>query len=221
MREFYAVVPDGVDVTTVSLGIEKLADSDMDGALKDAERAARQLANFDVDLVYFLGVPPIVRSSKGFDKVLIERMSQASGLPAITDITAVMDAMRSMNLKTVAMATPFQPPMNELIKQYLHAEGLEVIHMDGLGIVRNVEIRRLPIPVEYSFARKTFSESKLKPDGLYIPCGGWGSIHNIAPLEQDLDTTAVTWMNALIWSAMKCRGISHPIKSYGKLLASV
>lgn len=221
IREFYEVVPDGVDMTTVSLTIQQLDDANLDAALKGIELACKQLSNFDVDIIYLLGVPPIVLKGPGFGKVLEERMSQASGLPSITDITGVMDAMRDRSLRTLAMATPFEPIVNERIRQYLRAEGIDVLHMNGLGIRKNVEIRRLPIPVEYTFARKTYSESPQKPDGLYIPCGGWGSIHHVDLLERDLDTTVVTWMNAFIWSSMRRYGVKHPIKGFGKLLASV
>src|SRR5262245_24012103 len=59
--EFYEAVPEGVDMTTVSLTIQQLSDDDMDEAIKGMERAARQLANFDVDVIYQSGVPPVVR----------------------------------------------------------------------------------------------------------------------------------------------------------------
>ena len=60
--EFYEAVPEGVDMTTVSLTIQQLSDNDMDEAIKGMERAAKQLANFDVDIIYQSGVPPVVRS---------------------------------------------------------------------------------------------------------------------------------------------------------------
>ena len=75
--------------------------------------------------------------------------------------------------------------------------------------------------MEYSVARRTFLDSEKKPEGIYIPCGGWGSIHNIDLLEKDLDTTVVTWMNAMIWSAMKRGKVAGPIEGFGKLLASL
>ena len=53
--EFYEAVPEGVDMTTVSLTIQQLSDDDMDEAIKGMERAAKQLASFDVDLIYQSG----------------------------------------------------------------------------------------------------------------------------------------------------------------------
>ncbi len=216
--EFYEAVPQGVDMTTVSLTIQQLSDNDMDEAIK--ERAAKQLANFDVDVIYQSGVPPVVRRGHKFGDELADRLSQASGLPAITDMSSVIDAMRTTKLNTLAMATPFEQFINDRLVDYLAAEKIEVVNNTALGIKRNVEIRRLPIPVEYTVARKTFLESAKTPDGIYIPCGGWGSIHNIDRLEKDLDTTVVTWMNAMIWSSMRRGKVTGPIHGFGKLLAS-
>src|SRR5262249_61595206 len=79
--EFYEAVPEGVDMTTVSLTIQQLSDDDMDEAIKGMERAAKQLASFDVDLIYQSGVPPVVRRGLGFGDELADRLSQAAGLP--------------------------------------------------------------------------------------------------------------------------------------------
>src|SRR6266567_8121696 len=85
--EFYEAVPEGVDMTTVSLTIQQLSDNDMDEAIKGMERAAKQLANFDVDVIFQSGVPPVVANGKpGYASELQDRLEQASGLPAITDM---------------------------------------------------------------------------------------------------------------------------------------
>jgi maleate cis-trans isomerase len=222
IREWYQVVPDGIDISAVSLTISRLTDDNMEEAISGMERAARQLADFDVDVIFQSGVPPIVaRGTPGFHNELQDRLAQASGLPAITDMAAVIDAMHFCNLRTVAMATPFRQFINDRLVKYLGNEQITVTSNKALGIERNTEIRRLPIPVEYQTARKAFLAAPATPDGLYIPCGGWGSMHNIEPLEQDLDTTVVTWMNAMIWSAMKRGKAAGPVAGFGKLLATL
>jgi maleate isomerase len=222
IREWYQVVPDGVDITTVSLTIERLTDDNMEEAIAGMERAAKQLSNFDVDVIFQSGVPPIVaRQKPKFAEEIQDRLSQAAGLPAITDMAAVIDAMQTSKVRTVAMATPFKQVINDRLVKYLATEGVDVIHNKALGIERNTEIRRLPIPIEYQTAREAFVGAPRKPDALYIPCGGWGSMHNIALLERDLDTTVITWMNVMIWSSMRRGGVRGPVEGFGKLLASL
>jgi maleate isomerase len=221
VREWYEVVPEGIDITCCSLTIQALTDDNMEEALKGMERAAKQLSNFDVDVVYQGGVPPIVARGPGFHNELTDRLSQACGLPVITDMGAVLEAMRDLRLRTMAMATPFRQFINDRLVDYLANEQITITHNKALGIERNTEIRRLPIPVEYQTARKAFEDSPQRPEGLYIACGGWGSIHNVDLLERDLDTTVVTWMNAWIYSAMKRAKVAGPIAGFGKLLASL
>lgn len=220
IREFYEVVPDGVDVTTVTLSVQQLGDNDMRKAGKGIEQACKQLAAFEVSLIYFLGIPPIVLQGPGFDRILADRMSQASGLPAITDMTGVLQAMRHLNMRSVVLATPFDSSINDRIKVYLQSEGVEVTHIKGLHMRKNAEIRRLPVSIEYVTARRAFLDSPTRSDGIYVACGSWGSMHNIEPLEKDLETSVVSWLNAFIWSSLRQGGVRASVRGFGRLLAS-
>ena len=93
--------------------------------------------------------------------------------------------------------------------------------MKGLRIRKNVDSRKLPIPVEYTFAREVARESPVEPDGIYIPCGGWGSVHNIRRLEDDLGKPVITWFQVMIWWTLKQAGVRAPIAGFGKLLESL
>lgn len=221
IREIYEVLPDGVDVTIATLSVRALTREELSKIFEGAERAAEQLARYDVDMVYQSGVPPLAIRGPGCDRELVAKMEKASGLPACTDFTGVMEAFRALSLKRLVMATPFEDDMNGLIRDFLKPEGFEIVHMKGLQIVRNADIRKLPIPVEYTHARQAFRESPQEPDGIYIPCGGWGSVHNIQRLEHDLGKPVVTWLQAMLWYAMRRMGVHEPIRGFGKLLETL
>ena len=218
VREFYEVVPEGVDLTLSALTIRQLSIEDLEEALMNIEKVAQQLASFEVDMIYLQGVPPLTIKGPGYDREVMARMEKASGLPALTDITGVMQAFRKLSLKRLIMASPFKDDVNQRIKDYLKPEGFDIVHMKGLQIHRNVDIRKLPIPVEYRFAREVFRESPVEPDGIYIPCGGWGSVHNIRRLENDLGKPVVTWFQGMIWASLEKMGIREPIHGFGRLL---
>ena len=46
----------------------------------------------------------------------------------ITDMSAVIEAMRALKLRTLAMATPFGPFINERLVKYLASEQITVTH---------------------------------------------------------------------------------------------
>src|SRR2546422_11523414 len=91
VREFYEVVPDGVALPMASLTIRQLTVEDLEEAMTGVERAAEQLARFEVDMIYLLGVPPIVLRGAGYDQEVIKRMERVASRPACTDITGVME----------------------------------------------------------------------------------------------------------------------------------
>src|SRR3954470_3837887 len=60
VREFYEVVPEGIEITIASLMVQKVAKKDMDDMMAQVGRAAEVLAGTGVDAIYLGGVPPIV-----------------------------------------------------------------------------------------------------------------------------------------------------------------
>lgn len=221
VREFYEIVPPGVDLSTVSLTVTNLGDEAIREAGRGVEAACKQLAQYDVDLIYFLGAPPIVLQGPGFHRVLDDRMSQAAGLPAICDISGVLAAMRALDVKRVALATPFEPVINERMRVYLASEGFEMTGNEYLNMRRNADIRRLPIRAEYDLARKAVEASQPRADAIYTACGSWGSVHHLAQLERDLGVKAVSWFSAFVWSTLRHGMIGGIDARFGRLLASL
>ena len=58
------------------------------------------------------------------------------------------------------MATPFEQFINDRLVKYLAAEKIEITNNTALGIKRNMEIRRLPIPVEYTDGAQDLSSNR-------------------------------------------------------------
>ena len=220
-REFYEVVPEGVEITIASLLVQKVAKKDMDEMMAQVSRAAEVLAEKGVDAIYLGGVPPIVMKHPGYDLEVVAQLEQASGRPASTDMTGVMDAFRALGLQRLVMATPFEDWVNDLIKKYVKPAGFDIVHMRGMPLVSGSERKALPLHVEYTFTRDVFRACPQEVDGIYIPCGGWGTVHNVARMEQDLGKPVVTWFTAMIWWFLTRTGVKAPIRGFGTLLESI
>ena len=221
VREFYEAVPEGIDITVASLLVQKVAKKDMDEMMSMVGRTAEVLAEKGVHAIYLGGVPPIVMKHPGYDLEVVEELRKASGLPASTDMTGVMDAFRALGLKRLVMSTPFEGWVNDLIKKYVAPAGFDIVHMGGIPLASGSERKALPAHVEYTFTREVFRQCSEEVDGIYIPCPGWGTIHNIARMEQDLGKPVVTWFNAMIWWFLTTTGVKAPIRGFGTLLESI
>jgi maleate cis-trans isomerase len=189
--------------------------------MQDVGGAATSLAQRGVDAIYVGGVPPIVMRAPGYDLDLIAQLEQLTQRPCCTDVTGSMEAFRALGIKRLVMAAPFEDWVIDLIKTYYAASGFDIVHMKGLPLVSGAERFALPVEVEYTFTRQVFRECMGSVDGIYIPCGGWGTVHNVARLEQDLGKPVVTWFIAKIWWFLTKQGIKAPIRGFGSLLESI
>jgi len=222
MREFYEVVPEGVDLTIGPLTVQTISRESMSDMMKHVGSAIELIAEKGVDAIYLGGIPPIVMQHPGYDlEVVAEMEKRSGGLPCSTDVTGVMDAFRELGIKRLVMAAPFEDWVIELIKTYYGVAGFDIVHMKGMPLKTSTQRRALPIEVEYTFTRQVFRECKEPVDGVYIPCGGWGTVYNVERLEQDLGKPVVTWFTGMIWWFLKRHGVRAPIRGFGSLLASL
>lgn len=221
IREFYDVVPDGIDITIATLGVNRWTREEFDEAVKGVERATGLLASKGVDVIYLGGIPPMVIGEHGYHRKIASRMEEIGGRPACTDIAGVLAAFQFLGIKRIAMASPFEDWLNDLIKEHFAFDGIEIVHMKGLQIQTGLPLRSMPNSVEYTFAREVFRSAPIKPDAIYIPASGWTSARNIARLEQDLGVPVITLFNAMMWWFLTKTGVKIPIRGFGRLLESI
>jgi maleate cis-trans isomerase len=221
VREFYSVVPEGVDITCGPLTVQKISRESMADMLKAVSSAAELLAEKGVDAIYLGGVPPIVMREPGYDRDLVAEMERVTGKPCSTDVSGVFDAFQHLGIQRVVMAAPFEDWVIALIKTYYGAAGYDIVHMKGMPLTTSTQRRELPLDLEYTFTRQVVSEYAGSFDGIYIPCGGWGTVQNVERMEQDLGKPVVTWFIAMIWWFLTKRGIRAKIRGFGSLLESI
>jgi len=109
----------------------------------------------------------------------MNRLTVVLSALALAGTAAECEAMRALKLRTLAMATPFRQLIND---QLVHGHAQQ-------GARYRTQYRDPPTAdPKYNLARTAYLECEKRPDGIYIPCGGWGSIHSVDLLERYLDT---------------------------------
>ena len=66
---------------------------------------------------------------------LLERLRAETGLPVSTMTEAVVDGLRSVGAKRVAVATAYSDLVNDRLADFLKRSGCEVLSMKGFGLV--------------------------------------------------------------------------------------
>jgi maleate isomerase len=215
--EFYKIVPKGVVLVPAIIGLFHLTKDELKAAYLKYKAAARDLAEVGVDVIVLAGSPLFQLKGFGSDLEIIQEVEKEMGIPATTSVTAEVEAMRYLRMKTIVIATPFREEVNQRSASWYQKAGFEVLKIKGLGIEKNSEIARLPFYAPYQLAKEIFLENP-GADGIYIACPRWGTIEVIEKLEQDVGVPVVTSSQATIWMALRKANVRESIQGYGRLM---
>ncbi|MBI4329766.1 MAG: hypothetical protein HY673_00620 [Chloroflexi bacterium] len=214
--DFHSVIPEGVELKICNLGITSHSEKEVDLALAKLEDAARRLAFAGAQFISVEGTPLVSLKGFGFDKEIIGRLREITGVPVTTSLTATVDALKALKLKKLVMASPLTHQFDERVKTFLERSGFEVIHVKSLNITYNRDVHLLPRNRAYMVAKEAFAEAP-GAEGIYIPCGAWCPPWCIALIEADLGVPAVHSRQATTWVGLRALGVREPVKGWGRL----
>lgn len=218
--EFYKMAPEGVVLVTTSTNIRELTDAEFERALGEYEQAGKILATEEVDFILVGGTPVIALRGSGADLAIAAQIQAATGIPSLHNFTAVVKSLQKLNIRKIAVATPYRDAVNERHKHFLEANGFEVVKIKGMQLERNVEIAKTPPYAAYRLAKETFREAK-GAEGIYISCSRWQTVSFIEALEQDVKVPVISNSLSSIWAAFVQTGVGSARSGFGRLMNSL
>lgn len=218
--EFNKLLPDGVVMVYTCLGVQDHVQEEFDRAFAKLEDATSALARERSDAIIAGGSPVLdVRGIE--DTELIAHLeSLTGGVPVNTTRRAAEEAMRSLGMRRIVVATPWKDEINRHTEAALARKNFEVLAIDGLQIGPTVDIAFLPEYAGYRLAREVFRRAP-DADGIYIPCARFEVVSRIEALEAELHVPVVTSIQAMVWWGLRRIGFREPIEGYGRLMREV
>ncbi len=216
--EFIQMLPANVSLHVTRL---TLSNVDPDSTLKivaELETEARNLADADVDIVVLAATAPSTRLGKGYDAKLIARMQSASGKPATTAATAMLDAITTLGIKRIALAAAWSSGTNQVVTDFLNAHGIEVVSQVAMEVTRNNDIARLHPSTALEHGKKA---DRPDADAVFLACGNWWTASIVEELERAVGKPVLTTNNVTIWHALKKIGGHTSVPGFGRLLAQM
>lgn len=210
--EFYEMVPQGVTVHTSRMWLTSLTPKGLKKMADDAPRAAKYLSQAGVDVVVYGCTSGSLIGGVGWEKRLVESIVEKVKIPTITTASAVVNALKQMEVRKVVIATPYPQEINKLEKQFLEENGIKVLNIRG---VLGSPISSHPPWVPYKLSKEIFDPQS---DGVFISCTDFRTIEIIEKLERDLGRPVITSNQASLWATLRTGKIQETIKGYGRLL---
>lgn len=179
--------------------------------------ASTLLATSEVDVIafgctsctYFVS-PEKVRSA----------MREKAGCVPVLTADAVLDAMRAMKLKRIAVVGPRTEMVTKREVEFLVEAGLDIAASRCLGLGATEEERRAigRVPPEVVY-RLALSVDSPDVDAIFVSCTQLPTLGLIDQLERALKKPVITSNQATMWRCLRAIKFSKSVQGFGRLLS--
>ena len=147
------------------------------------------------------------------EAALVAKIERATGIAFITAFAAVLEALEHLEVRRVALATPYARETTLRGKAHLEAHGIDVVSWGNLEDVKNI-YDETPSRA-YELARRV---DVPEAQAVFMSGLGMPTVDVLARLERDLGKPAVSSCSAMMWKALRVAGVKASVKGFGRLL---
>jgi arylmalonate decarboxylase len=216
--EAAAMYPTGIRFEAVGLDLKTMTPQGYDEVLERIVPAAKSLRRQGAQALVLMGTSLSFYKGAAFNRELAQRVSTASGCPAVTMSTAVTEGLNSVGGKRLAVATAYDDEVNQRLRIFLQEEGFEVLTMRGLGVENVADIHNVTADGLLKFSVEVF-ESAQRPDALLVSCGGLRTLDLLEPLERRCKVPVVSSLPHALRAGVRLLGHSGRVSGHGRLLS--
>ena len=198
-----AAIPDSITNGTLAAQADLLADC-----------AATLLPDGSLDVVCYACTSGSLVI--GEERVFAELKRGAPGAEPTSLISGVIRALRRLQAKRIAVATPYLDEINQRELDYLEQAGFEVLSICGLNLEKDSDMVRVAPEFIAEFA---LAQDRADADAIFVSCGALRTLGVIGEVEARAGKPAVCSNQAMIWDCLRLAGIDDRFEGYGSLLS--
>jgi len=217
-EEGVAMYGDKLKFVVTGLGVERMTPDGFEAVLPKIPAAAEKLASEGAEAIELTGTSLTFYKGEAFNQKLRETVTKASGLKATTMSNGVIDGLKAVGAKRVAVATAYNDEVNERLHAFLLEHGLEPLVVKGLGIEAMTDVDKVTQNDLVEFGARVRATAP-DADSLLVSCGGFRTLEIIAPLEAKTGVPVISSMPHGLWAGARLVGMNGAAPGYGKLLS--
>lgn len=224
---WYKHAPEGVEIVPTFIGFRSGQKEGFLQGFERAEQIAMQLKEVGCDIIAVSGTPPFLIKGLDFERQWAADLSKKIGLPVVTPMEPHAIALKTMNMKKVAIATYYGNELNQAIVNYFDRFGIESavirgfsFHGQGEGLYATplLALDEVSYMDVYRHCKRGLQQLGASFDAIYINGGGWDAAPAVELLERDLKVRVVWALAAEMWLTYHKLRISNPVEGCGSLL---
>ena len=199
------------------VGVRSLTPEGYAAAFDAIMPAAEHLVRQNVDAIMVIGTSlTFYRGPEAHDR-LLEKLRAATGLPVSTMSQAIIDGLKEVGARRVAVATAYTDVVNQKLTELLTAAGFEVTSLEAFHISEFGGPSRMSEGDIIDLSEKSLANAG-GADGVLISCGGLRTLGVHKPLEDRHGLPVVSSTPAAFWAALRLVGESGHVAGHGRLL---
>jgi arylmalonate decarboxylase len=217
-EEGVAMYGDSLRFVVTGLGLDRMTPDGYDSVIPRIPAAAEQLAAAGAEAIELTGTSLTFYKGEAFNQRLRQAVTDASGLPATTMSDGVIDGLKAVGARRVAVATAYNDEVNDRLRAFLIEHGLTPVVVTGLGIEAIADVNSVTQNDLIEFGVRV-RESAPEADSLLVSCGGFRTLEIIAPIEARTGVSVISSMPHGLWAGARLVGLSGAAPGYGTLLS--
>ena len=221
-REYEVAAPEGVRFSSAVLGVTEATPEGLKEMANQIETEAKKLNNaYKCDLICLGCTSGSFVGGPGYDQKIIERIERASGSPATTTVTCVLELLKDMGVKKTVLVGPYIDSVFDAEVKFFETHGIEALYVkeSGLGLVKPAEF--------YVYGMDPYRGYKLVKDGakvdpsadcVFLTCMVSPLLGVADILEKEIGKPVISSLSATLYGILKKLGIPDPVYHYGEAL---
>jgi arylmalonate decarboxylase len=206
----------GVRFIPRGVGVRALTPEGYEPAWNAILPAAEHLAKQDVDAIMVIGTSLTFYRGPQAHANLLKQLRERTGLPVSTMSQAIIDGLREVGAKRVAVATAYSDVVNRRLRELLMAAGIEVHSLECFDLLEFGGPSKKSEADIIALSDSAVARAR-EAQGILISCGGLRTLGVAKPLEARHGIPVVSSATAAFWAAMRLVGESGRIEGYGRL----
>jgi maleate isomerase len=221
LRAREAIAPERFSFHASRMRMKKVTAEELAAMDADSDRCALELSDARVDVLGYACLVAIMCMGPGYHRESEGRLHRrtcenGSPTPVVTSAGALINGLRALGAKKIALIAPYMKPLTQLVVDYIEAEGIEVLDRISLEIADNLEVgARDPLAV-VDIARQ------LRVANVDVvvasACVQMPSLAAIAPIEQRLGLPVVSSATCTVHQMLAALDLAPVVPDAGALL---
>jgi len=132
-----------------------------------------------------------------------------------TPITSAIKAFKKMNVKKIAVFTPYPESVNQTIYEHFNKKSFNIISFSTFNLDLDIDIARVdPKYLSDTLTRLNINDA----DALFISCTALPALEILEEVERKINKLVFSSNQTLIWDTIRSVGYKSSVEGYGKLL---